>query len=248
MLESPGTTQSGHFRIPLRSGTQDREIDLQRSIYLGQLDGSPSYCGDIRADSPLPERTCLKGLRELFSDLEEDLLAVVNYASQIVTWDKTHQHCGRCGTPTNNHARDRAKICPNCGLISFPRLSPAIIVSIRKADQLLLVHGNRHKSGTYSNVAGFVEPGENLEECVAREVLEEVGVKIKNLEYFGSQSWPFPNSLMVGFVAEYDSGVIVPEAAEIRDAGWFDMRELPPLPDGYTISRKLIDHVVKGLK
>ena len=155
---------------------------------------------------------------------------------------------GRCGSRTVDRTQERAKECPDCGLISYPSISPAIIVAVRKGNRILLAHSTRHRSGWYSVLAGFVEPGETLEACVRREVKEEVGLEVKNIRYFGSQPWPFPNSLMVGFTAEYGGGKIVLDDDEILAARWFAANNLPPIPGKYTIARHLIDHFVSAFK
>jgi NAD+ diphosphatase len=142
---------------------------------------------------------------------------------------------------------ETAKKCPRCGLLSYPRIAPAIIVGVRKADRILLVRAHRHRSGLYSNVAGFVEPGETLEEAVRRELDEEVGLRVRGIRYFGSQPWPFPHSLMVGFTAVHAGGSIRIYEKEIADAGWFSPDELPRIPDPYTIARRLIDAVVREI-
>jgi NAD+ diphosphatase len=140
---------------------------------------------------------------------------------------------------------ERAKKCPNCGLLHFPRLAPAIIVAIERGDRLLMARSRRFTTGMYSVLAGFVEPGESLEETVAREVKEEVGISLKDIKYFGSQPWPFPHSLMIGFTATYASGEIVMDDSEIEDAGWFTVDSLPPLPGKISIARKLIDGFIE---
>jgi len=136
---------------------------------------------------------------------------------------------------------ERAKRCPKCGLLHFPRLAPAIIVLVERGDKLLMARSRHFASGMYSVLAGFVEPGESLEEAVIREVKEEVGISIKDIQYFGSQSWPFPHSLMIGFTATYEGGEISMDDTEIEDAGWFSIDKLPPLPGKISIARKLID-------
>ena len=162
-----------------------------------------------------------------------------------MNWDRTHQFCGQCGAPTETLSFERAKQCPNCRLISYPRLSPAIIIAVtwRMGDEkrILLARNHRFPPGRYSVVAGFVEAGESLEETARREVFEETGVRIQNICYFGSQPWPFPNSLMLGFTAEYASGDITLEEEEIADAQWFAASDLPQLPPKISIARKLID-------
>jgi NAD+ diphosphatase len=171
----------------------------------------------------------------------DDLIWIAGRANQLVQWNRSHQYCGACGHPTENTSEERAKICPGCGLINYPRISPAVIVAVLKDNQILLANNKRFKTGYYSVLAGFVEPGENLEECVQREVFEEVGITLKNIRYFGSQPWPFPNSLMVAFTAEYAAGEINVSRSEIADAAWFSADSLPSIPPGFTIARQLID-------
>ena len=156
-------------------------------------------------------------------------------------WNQNHQYCGKCGGLTRNRANERAKFCPKCGWINYPRLSPAIIVAVRKDHQILLAHSQRFSGKFYSVLAGFVEPGETLEACVEREVREEVGITLKNISYFGSQPWPFPDSLMIAFTAEYAGGDIKIDTSEITDAGWFSVDSLPPIPSKISIARRLID-------
>jgi NAD+ diphosphatase len=162
-------------------------------------------------------------------------------AVQIMAWDRDHQFCGRCATPTETMPSERAKRCPNCHLQTYPRLSPAIIVAIEKENKILLGRSHRHPPDRFSVLAGFVEPGETLEEATAREIFEEVGIQVKNIRYFGSQPWPFPNSLMIAFTCEYAGGEIVFEEAEMAEAAWFSVEELPKIPSSVSISRELID-------
>ncbi len=143
---------------------------------------------------------------------------------------------------------ERAKRCPQCGFLYFPRLAPAIIVLIERGDQLLMARSHRFAPGVYSVLAGFVEPGESLEEAVVREVKEEVGISIKDIRYFGSQPWPFPHSLMVGFTATYAGGDISVDPTELEDAGWFTVDSIPPLPGKLSIARKLIDRFIEKHK
>ncbi len=203
------------------------------------------YCAEIAAGAPLPDGMMAEGLRQLHGRLDDALFAVAGRAVQIVAWDRTHQFCGQCGARTESLANERAKRCPECGLVSYPRLSPAIIIAVvRRTEQgnrLLLARNHRFPPGRYSVIAGYVEPGESLEECAHREVLEEVGIRISEVRYFGSQPWPFPNSLMIGFTADYESGEITLEESEIADAGWFAAGALPSLPPKMTIARRLID-------
>jgi len=162
-------------------------------------------------------------------------------ALQIVDWDRTNQFCGRCGSKTRTHQTERAKECEQCGLLHFPRLSPAIIVRIQRDGEILLARGRRFETPIYSVLAGFVEPGETLEEAVVREAREESGISVKDIRYFGSQPWPFPHSLMFGFTAKYASGEIKPNDEENVDVRWFTAKNLPQLPSKMSIARKLID-------
>jgi len=229
------------------------EIGLEpvRTQFLGTLDGHPCYSAELPTDALAklneviaPDGMTLQGLRELYGTLDEDLYALCGRAIQIVEWDRTHQYCGHCATPTTQLSHERAKRCPKCGLVNYPRLSPAIIVLISRGEELLLARAPRFPPGMYSVLAGFVEPGESLEETVMREVREEVGIEVKDIRYFGSQPWPFPNSLMIGFTATYASGEIVIEPQELVEAGWFSKHNLPQIPPKLSIARKLIDSFV----
>ncbi len=215
-----------------------------RKQYLGAMDGLPCYAAEMPEAAALADGLILQGLRETFDRLEEELIWIAGRANQLVDWSRNHQFCGQCGHPTEDRTEERAKICPACGLTNYPRLSPAVIVAVVKGDRLLLASNKRFKPGFYSVLAGFVEPGENLEECVAREIREEVGISVKNIRYFGSQPWPFPNSLMVAFVADYAGGQIRIDPSEIVDAAWFAAENLPYIPPRITIARHLIDWFV----
>ncbi len=229
------------FSIPCSPDLQQAKLEPIRRQYLGTLDDRPCYAAELPLEVGVPEGWTAKGLRELFGLLEDEFIWVAGRANQLVDWNQSHQFCGRCGNPTEDKLDERAKICHQCGLINYPRLSPAIIVAVRKGNQLLLASNKRFRSGYYSVLAGFVEPGETLEDCVSREVYEEVNIKVKNIRYFGSQPWPFPNSLMVAFTAEYAGGEIKVNRDEIVDADWFTADTLPSIPPKITIARWLID-------
>lgn len=228
------------------------KLPLLRQHYLGHLDetATPIHCfaAEVAAETPPPAGMHFVGLRQLFMRLPMNHLWLAGRAVQIIDWDRTHQFCSRCATPNEILGHERAKKCPNCGLITYPRLSPAIIVRVDRlidgVPHVLLARNGRWQSNFYSVLAGFVEPGETLEDCVHREVFEEVGLHLKNVRYFGSQPWPFPNSLMVGFTAEYASGDITLEEAEIADAQWFTANSLPNLPSSMSIARRLVDAFV----
>lgn len=163
-------------------------------------------------------------------------------AYQLLNWSRQHKYCGVCGHAFNDFGHEYAKKCPNCGHILFPQTSNAVITGIIKDNQLLLAHNKNFPEDLYSLIAGFVELGETFEEAVARETFEEVGLRVKNIRYFGSQPWPFPNSTMVGFLADYDSGEITPDGFEIIDAHWYTPDNFPLIPNAYSIASKIIEH------
>lgn len=191
-------------------------------------------------------RMVLRDLRSLMGLLDEELWRVAGTALQFLDWDRNHQFCGRCGGPTTASETDRSRSCPRCSLHFYPRISPAIIVGIHRAGRILLARNRRYRGPhpLYSVLAGFVEPGESLEECVRREVVEEVSLELGEIRYFASQPWPFPDSLMVGFTAEYGAGEIRVDGEEILDADWFDRDTLPAIPPQGTIARRIIDSLV----
>jgi NAD+ diphosphatase len=215
-------------------------VTALRQHYLGRYDGLSCYAVDV-VEETLPERMAFKDLRQVYELMDEDLFVLGGRAVQIVEWDRTHQYCGRCGSRMQTKTTERAKECPQCGLLSFPRLSPAIIVLVERGNEALLARSPHFPPGLYSAVAGFVEPGETIEEAVAREVKEEVGITVHDIHYFASQPWPFPNSLMLGFTAAYVGGEIQLDRTEIEDAGWFTADTLPSLPGRVSIARRLIE-------
>jgi NAD+ diphosphatase len=218
---------------------------LRREQYLGALDGRACFAAELPDENPQETRLKFQELRSLFGLMEENLIWIAGRANQLVYWNQTHQYCGGCGQPTADKTDERAKICPRCSLINYPRLSPAVIVAVLKNNQILLGRNKRFRLPFYSVLAGFVEPGETLEECVKREIREEVGLTVKNIRYFGSQPWPFPNSLMIAFVADYADGEIRTDGLEIVDAAWFSRDSLPQIPPKISIARKLIDWFVQ---
>lgn len=168
-------------------------------------------------------------------------------ALQVVEWARTHQACGRCGTATEPVPGERARRCPGCGLQGFPRLAPAAIVVVERDRTILLARNARFRGEMWSALAGFVEPGESIEDTVHREIREEVGIEVDGLRYFGSQPWPFPHSLMVAFHANWAGGDLRPDEDEIIDAAWFPVGELPAIPPPISIARSLIDDSVARL-
>ena len=185
-------------------------------------------------DLVVPEPLAVVGLREA-GFLE------AGAATQVLEWVTTHKYCGRCATPTERLPDERCMRCPACGLLSYPRIAPAVIVLVRRGAEALLARGARFPLPFFSTLAGFVEIGETLEQTVAREIREEVGIEVANIRYFGSQPWPFPHSLMVGFDAEWAGGDIHCDEKEILEAQWFRADALPPIPPRLSIARRLID-------
>lgn len=213
-------------------------------LLLGRL-GDVHYWAshlDVDLDPELPDEHVLSDLRSLHGRLSDDEWNIAGRGTQLLDWQRDHRFCGRCGSRTEPASSMRAMQCPQCGLASFPRLSPAVIVLIEREDdgRCLLGRNGLWDIPMYSTLAGFVEPGETLEDTVHREVFEEVGVRVKEIRYFGSQPWPFPNSLMLGFVATYDSGEIHVDGEEVIDAQWFAPDELPMTPPTMSIAGQLI--------
>jgi len=172
---------------------------------------------------------------------------IAGRAVQISQWWRTHRYCGSCGKRNELRDSERALGCDDCKQLAYPRLAPAVIVLIHRDRELLLARGRSFGAPMYSTLAGFVEPGESLEECVAREVREEVGVEVDEITYRTSQPWPFPHSLMIGFTARWASGDIAIDESEIVDAQWFPVDELPNIPPPFAISRWLIDGHIDSL-
>ncbi|HEV2977621.1 MAG TPA: NAD(+) diphosphatase [Casimicrobiaceae bacterium] len=215
--------------------------------YLGRFQDADCIAISVAADTPEPAGWQWRGLRTLFLQLADPLLALAGRAFQIAEWERSHRFCGRCGTPTRDKGLERAKECPNCGYVAYPRVSPAMMVLVTRDRELLLARARRFPHAVYSALAGFVEVGESIEDCIHREVREEVGVEVGGLRYVASQSWPFPHSLMIAYTAEYAGGEMHPCDDEIVDARWFALDALPQLPSPVSIARQLIDATVARL-
>jgi NAD+ diphosphatase len=209
--------------------------------FLGMLGTVACWAADVPDYTPDPDPDVFQDLRSLWGHVPELQWTIAGRAVQIVEWGRTHRYCGRCGTATEPAPGERAMRCSACGLLSFPRLAPAVIVLITRDDQALLARGRAFPMPMYSCIAGFVEPGETLEEAVRREVREEVGVELADVRYEASQPWPFPHSLMIGFTATWASGDIVIDPTEILDAQWFTRDDPPMIPPSISIARRLID-------
>lgn len=211
-------------------------------LLLGTLDGAACWAVDLDGDG-VPDIMVdgLVPLMGLYGRVDDVRWTLAGRAVQLVEWSRTTRFCGRCATPTEPAPGERARRCPACGLLAFPRLAPAVITLIERDGEALLARGKTFPVPMYSCVAGFVEPGENLEDAVRREVREEVGVELAKVRYIASQPWPFPHSLMIGFEATWASGDIVIDESEIVDAQWFRPDDLPMIPPGMSIARTLID-------
>lgn len=214
--------------------------------FIGLVDGQAWWAVDVPQGIEDPSYGAALDLRAFYGRAPEHQWLAAGRAVQVVEWARTHRFCGRCGVETELAPGERAMRCPACRLLAFPRLAPAMITLVTRGDpgpdqEALLARGVQWTVPMYSCLAGFVEPGESLEAAVTREVMEEVGVVVKNPTYFGSQPWPFPNSLMVGFRAEHESGEIVCDPTEITDARWYRRDELPTIPPAISIARSLID-------
>ena len=214
--------------------------------YLGHLGSAPCYAYEIPGDMQIPENFTCSGVRELAGKVPAEELAIAGLAVQIIDFDRTTRFCGKCGAVNHASRTERAKVCPACHYVTYARISPAIIVLVRNNDSILLVHGKQAHVVRHSLVAGFIEPGETIEHAVHREVKEETGIAITNVRYIASEPWPFPNSLMIGFVADYAGGSITPDGVEIETAGWFDRNHLPELPPKLSIAHMLIEQWVSG--
>jgi NAD+ diphosphatase len=236
-------------RLPLQKNNNTLWFEPSRTLYLGRLAGTDCWAAEAPADAPAPPPGhAWEGLRALFTVLDDAHFALAGRAIQLLDWDRNHLYCGRCGTATEAKSEERARACPACKLAVYPRISPAVMALVRREGEILLGRSPHFPPGMYSALAGFVEPGETLEQCLAREVEEEVGVKVSRIRYFASQPWPFPNSLMVAFICDWESGEIRPQAGEIEDANWFKVLQLPKLPSRISIARRLIDAAVEEMR
>jgi NAD+ diphosphatase len=213
------------------------QFEVAHEHYMGTLGGKQCFAVEVAE----PGAAGFSNLRMNIQNIDRTLFNLAGRALQVCDWYRSHQFCGRCGEATTESQSDRSTVCAGCKLNFYPRLSPSIIVLVHRGDEVLLGRNHMFPEGLFSTLAGFVEPGESIEETVIREVKEEVGVNVGNLSYRGSQPWPFPNSLMLGFHAEYQSGDIVLQEDEIAEADWFPCADLPLIPGKFAISRWLID-------
>lgn len=214
---------------------------IVRANLIGWFNQRPAFAIEMAEDVVDLYALEYRPLRGAFGALDEQTWMIAGLAAQVVEWDRSHQFCGRCGARTDYLSTERGKRCLACDLVAYPRVSPAVIVIVERGDDVLLARGPHLAAGVYALVAGFVEAGESLEAAVRREIREEVAIEVEDIEYFDSQSWPFPHSLMVGFTAQFASGEIEIERNEIEDARWFSPGDMPRVPPPLSIARKLID-------
>jgi NAD+ diphosphatase len=236
------TDTAGAVTLPVHAEVQAWGLVAPAPMQLGVIERRPCWSVAVPvAETEPPPGWLWHDTRTLLGMLTPAQLHAVNCARQLHWWDARHRFCGACGTPTVVGDEERVRRCPACNALYFPVASPAVIVAVTRGDDLLLAHNRNFRPGLFSLLAGFVDPGENLEQAAAREVREEVGLTIGDFSYVGSQSWPFPNSLMIGLRARHIAGEIVADGKEIEQAGWFHRSKLPDVPRPGTIARRLID-------
>ncbi len=237
---------TGLEQLPTWAQLSEAGLEPEEAQLVGTLDGE--HCMTISwGRREIPAAFEMVGLRSLWARFEPELFAIAGRANHIAHFAQTHRFCGGCGTRTERAPDERAFRCPSCSQVSYPRISPAIITLVRRGDEALLASNAKFGGAFFSTLAGFADIGESLEEALAREVFEEVGINVGNVRYFGSQPWPFPNSLMVGFTAEYESGEIVVDGKEISEARFFRVDTLPKIPPKLSIARSLIDAWVRDV-
>jgi NAD+ diphosphatase len=239
--DAEGAAAAGSPLIPL--DRLDDALFESGAIRLGLYRERPLFV----VESPAaPPGLVPVSFRALLADMDHNLTRATLLAYHLLIWLENSRYCGRCGAVNEFHHHEKARVCPSCGQITFPRISPAVITAVHRENRILLAHNRRFDAPVYSLVAGFVEAGETLEETVAREIREEVGIEVENIRYFASQPWPFPDSLMIGFTADWKSGDIVPDGIEISDAGWFSADDMPRLPGRGSISFRIIENFLKS--
>ena len=226
----------------------DNRWQPSRRHFMGYWHERPCFALEIAPEDLLDPMQYQRGsLYQVLGRVDEQLFALVGRASQLLDWERDHQFCGRCGVRMRPDSEERGMRCEPCGTINYPRIAPCVIVLITRGEELLLARNVNFPRPMYSTLAGFIEAGETAEETLVREVKEEVGVDVTNVRYFQSQSWPFPNQLMLGFFADYAGGDIVCDEIEIADAQWFHYRELPMIPPASSVSGQLIRHYIETL-
>jgi NAD+ diphosphatase len=239
--------EGDQFRLPQGDPPPELEGRRDEALWLGTLDGTPCWVLGLARDSAVPASLTAETLVPMRGTrLPDDLLSLGGMAMQALHWESTSGHCPRCGQRTERIEGEWGKRCRSCRYEHYPHLHPAVIILIRDGDRCLLARKREWAPGRYALVAGFVDNGESLEGAVHREVKEEVGVAVKDLRYVGSQNWPFPSQLMVGFVAAYAGGEVRIDPSELEDARWFPSDRLPEGPSRHSIARFILDHYGRG--
>lgn len=241
-------TAGDRAAIPVAQDSVELGLTLVDPLYIGTFRGRPCYTAAPSSDAEIYAGAGFEDIRTLFGRLEDGLYEAALTAVHLREWDKNCRFCSYCKSEMKHRTDVRAKECSQCGRLEFPRISPAIIVLIEKDETLLLARSPRFNDAFFSILAGFVEPGESLEDAVRREVMEETGITVKDIRYFGSQPWPFPDSLMIGFTAQYESGEIQIDQEEIVEAGWYKAGSLPKIPGKLSIAGQMIDWFIEKSK
>ena len=243
------TSKNSDFLIFEEEDLKWSEMNIVNRQFLGFLNNKPCYLSELTSESKIDEGTMLTPLRNLLGRIPDSLFTVCSRSIQLSEWYKNNQFCGACGSKMQIHNTERAMYCECNNLLIYPKISPCIIVLVTKGEELLLAHNKNFPGAFYSTLAGFIEAGESAESAIHREIYEEVKIKVKNIKYYGSQSWPFPSQLMLGYHAEYLEGDITPDGEEIDSADWFNYRKLPQVPTGnISISGQLIESYIDRLK
>lgn len=237
----------GNIPIPRYLDIKDENLEPFNIQYIGTIEDRPCFTGEIKKKAPDPGYS-LVTLRSIFMNIPEKLFFISGRAYHLMNWSRNNSFCGKCSEIMAFEKDERAKKCASCGNIIYPKVSPAAIIAVVRDGKILLARSRRSAYKFFSVLAGFVEPGESIEECAEREILEETGIRVKNLRYFGSQPWPFPDSLMIGFTAEYESGDIVLDEKELEEARWFSPDEMPEIPSSISIARRLIDWFLENYR
>lgn len=243
------TSKTSEFLLFEEDDLKWSEMEMVNKQFIGYLNDKPCFLSELTNESKLDEDLLLTPLRNLLGRIPDSLFTICSRSLQLSEWTRNNRFCGSCGSKMNKHKTERAMSCECNNLLVYPRISPCIIVLVTKGEQLLLAHNKNFPGTFYSTLAGFIEAGESAESAIHREIYEEVKVNVKNIEYFGSQSWPFPSQLMLGFHAEYLDGDITPDGEEIDLADWFHYKDLPQVPTGnISISGQLIESYIEKLK
>tara|TARA_B100001540_G_C15655285_1_gene573009 strand:- start:93 stop:926 length:834 start_codon:yes stop_codon:yes gene_type:complete len=243
------TSKNSEFLIFEEEDLKWSEMNLANKQFLGFLNNKPCYLSELTSESKIDDGTMLTPLRNLLGRIPDSLFTVCSRSIQLSEWYKNNQFCGACGSKMQRHNSERAMFCTCNNLLIYPKISPCIIVLVTKGEELLLAHNKNFPGAFYSTLAGFIEAGESAESAIHREIYEEVKIKVKNIRYYGSQSWPFPSQLMLGYHAEYLEGDITPDGEEIDSADWFNYKKLPQVPTGnISISGQLIESYIEKLK